>query len=169
MVQLSSNQIIKNSVNSANTQRVQAPTGNKVSSFNASTFAEVRESKVAPVQTKLDKQLPKIIGHSFLLVAEEEQSSTDPKTGNVTKSVVYTVRVISKQATAFRELIQVKVKNSTPIIKGEELDQVMLQVAKPIILRFDSIAHYAFMGGETLNAAKAERLNISVQEAMNHD
>lgn len=172
MVQVNFNS--SNVRNGSNVQGVHSPNAaeNKkveLSNFKSSTFAVVRESKAAPVQAKLDKELPKVIGHSFLLVAQEETSSTDPKTGNVTKSAVYTVRVISKQAKAFRELVQIKVKNSSPIVRGEELDQVMLQVAKPIILRFDGIVHFAFMGGESLNATKVERLNVSVQEAMAHD
>ena len=77
--------------------------------------------------------------------------------------------MISRKARAFRDLIQVKVKNAKPIIGEKELDKVLLQQTKPIILRFDDIAHYAYMGGETLNASKAERLNVSVQEAMNHE
>lgn len=171
MVQVNFNS--SNVRNGSNVQGVHSPNAaenKKVesSNFKSSTFAVVRESKAAPVQAKLDKELPKVIGHSFLLVAQEETSSTDPKTGNVTKSAVYTVRVISKQAKAFRELVQIKVKLS-PIVRGEELDQVMLQVAKPIILRFDGIVHFAFMGGESLNATKVERLNVSVQEAMAHD
>lgn len=113
--------------------------------------------------------MQRIIGSTFLVSAVEEVASTDPKTGQVTKSSVYTVRVIAKKAKAFRELIQIKVKNSVPILDDEELDKVMLQVAKPIILRFDNIAHYAFMGGESLNASRAERVNITVQEAMEHD
>lgn len=45
----------------------------------------------------------------------------------------------------------------------------MLGISKPIVLRFDDIAHYAFMGGETLNATSVERLDVSVQEAMEHE
>lgn len=172
MVQVNFNS--SNVRNGSNAQSIHSPNAaenKKVesSNFKSSTFAPVRESKAAPVQAKMDKQLPQIIGHSFLLVAVENVSSTDPKSGNETKSAVYTVRVVSKKAKAFRELVQIKVKNSTSIINSEELDQVMLQVAKPIILRFDQIAHYAFMGGESLNATKAERLNVSVQQAMDHD
>ena len=110
-----------------------------------------------------------IIGSSYLLVAVEQQESTDPKNGEVQIASVYTLRVISRKARAFRDLIQIKVKNAKPVINEEELDKVLLQQAKPIILRFEDIAHYAYMGGETLNASKAERLNVSVQEAMSHE
>lgn len=137
--------------------------------FKSSSFSRVRESKMTPVQAHLDKELPKVIGTSFELVAEEEQTMADTKTGQITASALYTVRVISRKAKAYRELIHIKVKNSHPIIREEELDQVMLQMAKPIILRFDNIAHYVYMGGETINASAAERLNISVEEAMNHE
>lgn len=137
--------------------------------FKPSTFAPVHESKTAPVQSQLDKILPMIIGSSYLLMAVEQQESTDPKTGEVQIASVYTLRVISRKARAFRDLIQIKVKNAKPVINEEELDKVLLQQAKPIILRFEDIAHYAYMGGETLNASKAERLNVSVQEAMNHE
>ena len=137
--------------------------------YKPSTFAPVRESKTAPVQSQLDKVLPMVIGSSYLLMAVEQQESTDQKTGEVQISSIYTLRVISRKARAFRDLIQVKVKNAKPIIGEEELDKVLLQQAKPIILRFEDIAHYAYMGGETLNASKAERLNVSVQEAMSHE
>ena len=133
--------------------------------FKPSTFAPVH----APVQSQLDKVLPMIIGSSYLLVAVEQQESTDPKNGEVQIASVYTLRVISRKARAFRDLIQIKVKNAKPVINEEELDKVLLQQAKPIILRFEDIAHYAYMGGETLNASKAERLNVSVQEAMSHE
>ena len=110
--------------------------------FKPSTFAEIRESKTAPVQAMLDKELPNVIGSSFSLVAVDEQTSTDSNTGEVKNSTVYTVRVITKTAKAFRDLIQIKVKNSHSIVKDEELDKLMMQVAKPIVLRFDGIAHY---------------------------
>lgn len=142
---------------------------NNDETFIPSSFAKVRESKTEPVQAHLDGELSKVIGTSFLLVAVDEQNVVDPKTGKVNVSTLYTVRVISSKAKAYRELINIKVKNSHPIIEKEELDQVMLQTAKPIILRFDNIAHYVYMGGETINASAAERLNISVREAMNHE
>lgn len=146
--------------------------GNSLNSegdFKPSTFAPVRESKTAPVQSQLDKVLPMVIGSSYLLMAVEEQQSTDSKNGEVQSASIYMLRVISREARAFRDLIQIKVKNAKPIIGEEELDKVLLQQSKPIILRFDDIAHYAYMGGETLNASKAEKLNVSVQEAMNHE
>lgn len=137
--------------------------------YKASTSAEVHVSKTAPVQAFLDKELPTIIGTSFALVAVEEQNNVDTNTGEVRLATIYTVRVISKHVKAFRDLIQIKVKNAKPIIKDSELDKVMLGISKPIVLRFDGIAHYAFMGGESLNAISVERLNISVQEAMEHE
>lgn len=142
---------------------------NDEGNFKPSTFAPVHESKSAPVQAQLDKVLPIVIGSSYLLMAVEQQQSTDPKSGEVQIASIYTVRVLSRKARAFRDLIQIKVKNAKPIINEEEIDQVLLQQAKPIILRFEDIAHYAYMGGEALNASKAERLNVSVQEAMKHE
>lgn len=142
---------------------------NSEGNFKPSTFAAVRESKTAPVQSQLDKVLPMVIGSSYLLMAVEQQQSINQKSGEVQIASVYTLRVISRKARAFRDLIQIKVKNTKPVINEEELDRVMLQQSKPIILRFEDIAHYAYMGGETLNASKAERLNVSVQEAMNHE
>lgn len=41
----------------------------------------------------------------------------------------------------------------------------MLGEAKPIVVRFKDIAHYAYIGGESLNATKAEKVNISPIEA----
>lgn len=137
--------------------------------FKASTFTKVHASKTAPVQACLDKQLSTVIGTSFVLVAIEEQNNVDSNTGELRLASIYTVRVISKHAKAFRDLIQIKVKNVKPIIKNSELDKVMLGISKPIVLRFDDIAHYAFMGGETLNATSVERLDVSVQEAMEHE
>lgn len=157
--------IIKKGVAARTAERVEA----KGNGFKPSTFAKVHETKTAPVQVHLDKELSKIIGTSYLLIAAEEQKATDSKSGQVTSSTVYTVRVISNKAKAYRELIQIKVKNSRPIIQEDELDKVMMQIAKPIILRFNDIAHYAFMGGESLNASGVERLNVSVKEAMEHE
>lgn len=141
---------------------------NQAQVYKASTFTPVRESKTAPVQVRMDKELPHIIGSSFLLIAIDKQKTQD-QNGESQAAAVYTVRVISKKALAFRDLIQIKVKNANPIVSEDELDRVMLQQSKPIILRFDAIAHYAYMGGETLNAASVERLHVSVQEAMNHE
>lgn len=134
-----------------------------------STFATVRANKSAPIQSLLDRLLPTIIGRCFLLVDAEKQENTDPNNGQVTKSALYTVRVISKKAQAYREMIQIKVKNSEPIIRGEELDQIMMQNIQPIVLRFENIAHYAYMGGEIINASVAEKMDISVKEAMNYE
>ncbi len=137
--------------------------------FEGSTFAQVHASKTAPVQMYLDKELPSIIGSSFLLIGVEEQENVDQSSGEVKSDSIYTVRVVSKKAKAYRGLIQIKVKNTRSIIKTDELDNLIQGNVEPIILRFENIAHYAFMGGETLNATSVERLNISVEEAMNHE
>lgn len=149
--------------------QVKANGVNEEGNYKPSTFATVRESKASPVQSQLDKVLPIVIGHTFLLIDVEEQQSTDSKSGEQQIASIYTVRVLSRKARAFRSLIQIKVKNEHPIVNNEELDKIMLQQAKPIILRFDDVAHYAYMGGETLNASKAERLDISIREAMNYE
>lgn len=137
--------------------------------FEGSTFAQVHASKTTPVQMYLDKELPSIIGSSFLLIGVEEQENVDQSSGEVKSDSIYTVRVVSKKAKAYRGLIQIKVKNTRSIIKTDELDNLIQGNVEPIILRFENIAHYAFMGGETLNATSVERLNISVEEAMNHE
>ncbi|MDB6248848.1 hypothetical protein FCF10_00300 [Lactobacillus amylovorus subsp. animalium] len=142
---------------------------NEEENYKPSTFAPIRDSKTAPVQSQLDKMLPIVIGHSFLLIDVEEQQNTDSKSGELQIASIYTVRIISHKARAFRDLIQIKVKNEHPIVNNEELDKLMLQQTKPIIIRFDDVAHYAYMGGETLNASKAERVNISIREAMDHE
>lgn len=82
--------------------------------YKPSTFAPVRESKTAPVQAQLDKVLPVVIGSSYLLMAVEEQQSTDPKNGEVQIASIYTLRVIQRKTKAFGDLIQIKVKNATP-------------------------------------------------------
>lgn len=133
---------------------------------NGSTFAKVYPSKTAPVQVQMDKQLPLIIGSKFLLLDVEKEEKTDDESGEIKTTSVYSVRIISKRAKAFRQIIQIKVKNTKPIITDEELDKVMMELAKPVILRFENIAHYAYIGGESLTASSCERLNLSVQEAM---
>lgn len=134
-----------------------------------STFAKVFPSKTSPIQVELDKQLSLVIGSKFLLEGIECQENVDEKTGEVKKTTIYSVRIISKKAKAFRNIVQIKVKNSLPIIKDEEADKAMLGLAKPIVLCFENIAHYAYIGGESLTASSCERLNISVQEAMNNE
>lgn len=137
--------------------------------FEGSTFAQVHASKTAPVQMHLDQQLASIIGSSFLLVEVDEQKNVDQSSGEVKIDSIYTVRVISRKAKAFRKLVQIKVKNAKPIIETDELDKLIQGNVEPIILRFENIAHYAFMGGESLNATSVERLKVSVEEAMNHE
>lgn len=141
----------------------------KSPSFEGSTFAKVHASKTAPVQVHLDQQLPSIIGSSFLLVEVDKQKNVDQSSGEVRIDSIYTVRVISRKAKAFRKLVQIKVKNAKPIIETDELDKLIQGNVGPIILRFENIAHYAFMGGESLNATSVERLEVSVEEAMNHE
>ena len=131
-----------------------------------STFAQVYPSKTAPVQVQMDKQLPLIIGSKFLLVGVEKEEKVDEKSGEIKTTSVYSVRVISRKAKAFREIVQIKVKNAEPILNDDELDKVMMELTKPVILRFDNIAHYAYIGGESMTASSCERLNINVQEAM---
>lgn len=141
----------------------------KSPAFEGSTFAEVHVSKTAPVQMHLDQQLASIIGSSFLLVEVDEQKNVDQSSGEVKIDSIYTVRVISRKVKAYRKLIQIKVKNAKPIIEPDELDKLIQGNVKPILLRFDNIAHYAFMGGESLNATSVERLEVSVEDAMNHE
>ena len=134
-----------------------------------STFAKVHVSKTSPIQSRLDQGLRDIIGSSFLLVGIEKQNSVDRGTGEVHTATIYTVRIISRKVKAFRELIQIKVKDSKPIVKQEEIDLVMMQQSKPIILRFENVAHYAYRGGETLNATGVDRLNVNIKDAMNYE
>lgn len=135
-------------------------------SEKGSTFAQVYPSKNSPVQVQMDKQLPLIIGSKFLLVGVEREEKVDEKSGEIKTTSVYSVRVISRKAKAFREIIQIKVKNAKPILNDDELDKVMMELTKPVILRFENIAHYAYIGGESMTASSCERLSINVQETM---
>lgn len=141
----------------------------KALAFEGSSFAQVHVSKTAPVQMLLDKELPAIIGSSFLLVGVDEQKNVDQNSGEERIDSIYTVRVVSQKAKAYRGIIQIKVKNTRSIIETDELDKLIQGNVEPIILRFDNIAHYAFIGGESLNATSVERLEVSVEEAMNHE
>ncbi|WP_279096424.1 hypothetical protein [Lactobacillus taiwanensis] len=134
-----------------------------------STFAKVYPSKSAPVQVEMDKRLFSIIGGKFLLISIDQQENANEKTGEIKTTSIYSVRVISRQAKAYRQVIQIKIKNAKPIIKDEELDKVMLELAKPILLRFDNIAHYSYIGGESLTASNCERLDMTVEEVVNNE
>lgn len=131
-----------------------------------STFANVRENKNTPVQVLMNKELPALIGSYYVLVSAEYQETTDNDSGDVHTATVYVVKTISKKSKAkVGTLLTIKVKDSKPIISDNELNSIMLGEAKPIVVRFKDIAHYAYIGGESLNATKAEKVNISPIEA----
>ena len=114
----------------------------------------------------MNKELPALIGSYYVLVSAEYQETTDNDSGDVHTATVYVVKTISKKSKAkVGTLLTIKVKDSKPIISDNELTSIMLGEAKPIVVRFKDIAHYAYIGGESLNATKAEKVNISPIEA----
>lgn len=132
-----------------------------------STFAKVRNSKASPVQTLMDKELPRLIGNLFLLDTVEEQEVTDPDTGEVHVHTLYTVKTLQQKAKAkLGTLIVIKVKDANPIVSQDKLMESILEGSnQKLIIRFTDIAHYSFIGGEAINAKSANLVNISAKEA----
>lgn len=133
-----------------------------------STFAEVRQSKSAPVQSTLDKHLPEAVGPLFVLMGAEYESTPDYNDPDkINHATVYSVRAASKKAWLSKETLTIKVKEQKPIVSDDELEQIMFGERKPIVLAFDDLAHYHFGTGESINASNVRRVNISPREAMN--
>lgn len=132
-----------------------------------STFAKVRGNKNSPVQTLMDKELPRLIGSLFLLDAVEEQEITDEDTGEVRVNSLYTVKTLQQNVKAkLGTLITIKVKDAKPIVTQNTLMENILDGSgKTLIVRFTDIAHYSFIGGEAINAKSANLVNITVKEA----
>lgn len=132
-----------------------------------STFAKVRSSKTQPIQNLMDADLHDYTGDLLELDGLERQESLDKDSGEVHVASLYTVKVIQKKAKAkLGLLLTIKVKNSEPILDPGKFAEAQLDDnAKKIVVRFDDLAHYTYIGGESVNAAKAEVVPISVKEA----
>lgn len=132
-----------------------------------STFATVRFSKAQPIQNLMDADLRRYTGDLLQLDGIEKQVTADRDTGEVRTASLYTVKVVQKKARAkLGTLLTVKVKNSAPIIDPDEFAENQLEDnAKKIVVRFDGLAHYAFIGGESLNANGIEVVPITTKEA----
>lgn len=132
-----------------------------------STFAAVHGNKATPVQNLMNMNLEKTIGTLFKFDGVEKQEIKDKDTGEITVNSLYSVKTLSKKAKAkVGTMLIIKVKDSKPLFDDEKLDRMLLESnPKPIIVRFDDLAHYAFIGGESLNASKIEQVSISPMEA----
>lgn len=155
-----------NQIKNKNLQATQAMK-DQLSKVEVSTFAKVRKSKTAPVQTVMDEELPHLIGTLYLLDGVDNQETTDSETGEVHTNVLYTVKVIQRKAKAkLGTLITIKVKDSKPIVDQDRLMENLLNnSAKDLIVKFTDIAHYSFIGGEAVNASSASLVKISIKEA----
>ncbi|CAM2911631.1 MULTISPECIES: hypothetical protein [Lactobacillus] len=147
-------------------QATQAIVG-KEREVEPSTFANVRISKTQPIQNLMDADLRRYTGDLLQLDGIEKQVTPDRDTGEVRTASLYTVKVVQKKARAkLGTLLTIKVKNSAPIIDPDEFAENQLEDnAKKVVVRFDGLAHYAFIGGESLNANRIEVVPITVKEA----
>lgn len=157
--------------NTANAVKVNNDVASAALSKSASTFAGVRASKNAPVQSTLDKHLDKALGRFFTITGAEFQETPDfNDPDKLNTATVYSVRVTSKKAwLPLGTEIQIKVKDHKPIFNQSELQDIMFGSTTPVVVAFEELAHYHFGNGESLNAADIHRVNISVKEAMNND
>lgn len=132
-----------------------------------STFAPVRNSKTQPIQSLMDADLYEYTGDLLELDGLERQESVDKDSGEVHVASLYTVKIIQKKAKAtLGSLLTIKVKNSEPILDPVKFAENQLDDnAKKIVVRFDNLAHYTYIGGESINSSKAEIVPISVKEA----
>lgn len=138
-----------------------------VKKVEPSTFVKVRNSKTQPIQSLMDADLYRYTGDLLQLDGIEQQETADRQTGEVHLATLYTVKVIQKKAIAkLGTLLTIKVKNAKPILDPDRFSEDQLDDnAKKIVVRFDDLAHYSFIGGESLNASQIEIVPISTKEA----
>lgn len=161
---------MQNSVNVGG-QKLSTKTENSSNSKQVvgSTFVKVRPNKAFTVQNLLEHELPEVIGSFFSAIAVESVDRPDyDDPDKIHHDAIYTVMPIQRKVKApAGTLLTVKVKDAAPILSMSELEKVQFGEIKPVVLRFDDLAHYSFSTGETLNASKAEKLLISPSEVAN--
>lgn len=136
-----------------------------------STFAEVHESKTAPVQAVLDKHLADAFGKKFIVIGaeKEEKPDYDDKT-KINTAAVYHVRVISKKAwLPLGTELSIKIKDQEPIFSAQEVQDIMFGASLPVVVTFEQLSHYYYGLGDSLSAKAIHRTNLTPKEVLENE
>lgn len=102
----------------------------------------------------MDADLSRYTGDLLQLDGIEEQETIDKQTGEIHLASLYTVKVIQKKVRAkLGTLLTIKVKNKKPILNPDTFAESQIDDnAKKVVVRVDDLAHYSFIGGESLKS-----------------